>query len=67
MEIEGEKVFVAIGTEGYDGFSTLQWALRKWGNDGIKIVILHAANGVCRDYVYTPREPQSIPPPFCFS
>ncbi|KAH6822505.1 hypothetical protein C2S53_008982 [Perilla frutescens var. hirtella] len=54
MEIEGEKVYVAIGTEGYDGFSTLQWAIRKWGNHGIRIVILHAANAVCKDYVFTP-------------
>ncbi|KAL0343003.1 UNVERIFIED_CONTAM: putative U-box domain-containing protein 50 [Sesamum angustifolium] len=49
-----EKVYVAIGTDWGDGFSTLQWTLRKWSNHGISIVILHAANTTCKDYVYTP-------------
>ncbi|KAI3451251.1 hypothetical protein Pfo_007916 [Paulownia fortunei] len=54
MEIQPEKVYVAIGTDWHDGFSTLQWTLRKWSNHGISIVILHAANSICKDYVYTP-------------
>ncbi|KAK6150340.1 hypothetical protein DH2020_015272 [Rehmannia glutinosa] len=55
MEIQPrEKVYVAIGTEWYDGFSTLQWALRKWCSHNITIVILHATNSICKDYVYTP-------------
>ncbi|KAL0379014.1 UNVERIFIED_CONTAM: putative U-box domain-containing protein 50 [Sesamum radiatum] len=52
--IPTEKVYVAIGTDWGDGFSTLQWTLRKWSNHGISIVILHAANTICKDYVYTP-------------
>ncbi|KAK4416993.1 putative U-box domain-containing protein 50 [Sesamum alatum] len=52
--IQIEKVYVAIGTDWGDGFSTLQWTLRKWSNHGISIVILHAANTICKDYVYTP-------------
>lgn len=54
METRPEKVYVAIGTDLYDGFSTLQWTLRKWSDNGISIVILHAANNICKDYVYTP-------------
>ncbi|KAL8472240.1 hypothetical protein ACS0TY_029451 [Phlomoides rotata] len=54
METQPEKVYVAIGTEWCDGFSTLQWTLRKWSDHEIKIVILHAPNTICKDYVYTP-------------
>ncbi|CAA3025480.1 U-box domain-containing 50 isoform X1 [Olea europaea subsp. europaea] len=54
MEIQPEKVYVAIGRDLYDGLSTLQWALRKWSNHSISIVIIHAANNIRRDYVYTP-------------
>lgn len=56
MEIQPEKVYVAIGRDLYDGLSTLQWALRKWSNHSISIVIIHAANNIRRDYVYTPRK-----------
>ncbi|KAL2521748.1 U-box domain-containing protein kinase family protein [Forsythia ovata] len=54
MEIQPEKVYLAIGRDLYDGLSTIQWALRKWSNHSISIVILHAANNICKDYVYTP-------------
>ncbi|GER34508.1 U-box domain-containing protein kinase family protein [Striga asiatica] len=54
MENQAEKVYVAVGADWYDGFTTLQWALKKWSNDEISIVILHAANTICKDYVYTP-------------
>ncbi|XP_057783889.1 putative U-box domain-containing protein 50 [Salvia miltiorrhiza] len=47
-----EKVCVAIGTEGLEGFSTLQWALRRWSNH--RILILHAPNAASKHYVYTP-------------
>ncbi|KAG6399885.1 hypothetical protein SASPL_141370 [Salvia splendens] len=49
-----ERVCVAIGTEGLDGFSTLQWALRRWANHRIRILILHAPNASYKHYVYTP-------------
>ncbi|KAG5529610.1 hypothetical protein RHGRI_030106 [Rhododendron griersonianum] len=51
-----EKVYVAIGTDPQEGFSTLEWALRKWSSPSISIVILflHAANNTSKDYVYTP-------------
>lgn len=54
MEIQPEKVYVAVGRDLYDGLSTLQWALRKWSNHSISIVIIHAANNISKDYVYTP-------------
>ncbi|KAL6582935.1 hypothetical protein OROMI_005013 [Orobanche minor] len=54
METQPDNVYVAIGTDLYDGCSTLQWTLRKWSDNGISIVILHAANNICKDYVYTP-------------
>ncbi|PIN19266.1 Non-specific serine/threonine protein kinase [Handroanthus impetiginosus] len=54
MEDQAEKVYVAIGTTDiYDGFMTLQWTLKKWSNDGISIVILHAPSAIRKDYVYT--------------
>ncbi|GFP87901.1 putative U-box domain-containing protein 50 [Phtheirospermum japonicum] len=53
VETQPEKVYVAIGTDWYDGFSTLQWTLRKW-SDKISIAILHAANTMCKDCAYTP-------------
>ncbi|KAL1569693.1 putative U-box domain-containing protein 50 [Salvia divinorum] len=49
-----EQVCVAIGTEGLDGFSTLQWALRRWADHRIRILILHAPNSSYKHYVYTP-------------
>lgn len=56
MEAQPERVYVAVGTDWYDGFSTLQWTLRKWSDNGIRIVILQAENSICKDYVYTPRK-----------
>lgn len=49
-----EKIFVAIGTDLNEGFSTLEWVLKKWTSRSIKVVILFSDNNVCRDYVYTP-------------
>ncbi|CAI9758192.1 unnamed protein product [Fraxinus pennsylvanica] len=48
------KVHVAIGRDLYDGLSTIQWALNKWSNNSISIVVLQAANNIRKDYVYTP-------------
>ncbi|XP_051141189.1 putative U-box domain-containing protein 50 [Andrographis paniculata] len=48
-----EKVYVAIGRDSYDGFSTLQWTLTKWSS--ISIVILYGpSQPFPKDYVYTP-------------
>ncbi|KAL3527552.1 hypothetical protein ACH5RR_012208 [Cinchona calisaya] len=49
-----ERIYVAIGTDLNDGFATLEWALKNWASDSIKIVILYADNNICRDYVSTP-------------
>ncbi|KAG6397533.1 hypothetical protein SASPL_143702 [Salvia splendens] len=49
-----EKVCVAIGTDALDGFSTLQWALCRWANHRIRILILHAPNASYKNYVCTP-------------
>ncbi|XP_019177364.1 PREDICTED: putative U-box domain-containing protein 50 [Ipomoea nil] len=55
MEIpfENNKVYVAVSEDVDDGFLTLDWALRKWSTQSIVIVILYAANNICKDYVYT--------------
>ncbi|XP_047336266.1 putative U-box domain-containing protein 50 [Impatiens glandulifera] len=43
MESKPEKIFVAIGDDKQDGFSTLSWVLKKWSNSSsITIVILYS-------------------------
>ncbi|KAL3651563.1 hypothetical protein CASFOL_004565 [Castilleja foliolosa] len=54
MKTQAEKVYVAIGTDLDEGFSTLHWALTKWSDNVITMVILLASNTIPKDYVYTP-------------
>ncbi|KAG9139852.1 hypothetical protein Leryth_015233 [Lithospermum erythrorhizon] len=57
MEIDHqqpEKVYVAIGSDIIDGFGALKFALKKWSSEFISIVILHATNDICKDFVFTP-------------
>ncbi|KAG9129179.1 hypothetical protein Leryth_006428 [Lithospermum erythrorhizon] len=51
---EPQKVYVAIGSDTIDGFGALKFALKKWSSELICIVILHATNDICKDYVFTP-------------
>lgn len=54
MEVQLEKVYVAVGSDLQDGFATLEWALRKWNSHSTSIVIIHATNIISNDFVYTP-------------
>lgn len=54
MDVQLEKVYVAVGSDLQDGFATLEWALRKWDSNSISIVIIHATNSISKDFVYTP-------------
>lgn len=55
MEMETQKIYVAIGTDLTDGFTTLEWVLkRRWNSRSISLVILYADNSISKDYVYTP-------------
>lgn len=55
MGSEMEKVYVAIGDDPREGFSTLEWALRKWSSHSISVVILYAFNNSSSgDYLYPP-------------
>lgn len=61
VPIQNNKVYVTVSEDLHDGFLTLDWALRKWSTQSIIIVILYAANNICKDYVYTPRKSQESP------
>ncbi|CAH8374980.1 unnamed protein product [Eruca vesicaria subsp. sativa] len=55
-EAEGskmEKVYIAVGNDLQEGFKTIDWALKKWNNIPISIVLLHLCN-ISQDFVYTP-------------
>ncbi|XP_031115283.1 putative U-box domain-containing protein 50 [Ipomoea triloba] len=54
IPFENNKVYVAVSEDVQDGFLTLDWALRKWANQSIVVVILYAVNNICKDYVCTP-------------
>lgn len=54
MDVQLEKVYVAVGSDLQDGFATLEWALRKWDSNSTSIVIIHATNSISKDFVYTP-------------
>lgn len=54
MEMETQKIYVAIGTDLHDGFTTLEWVLKRWNSRSISLVILYADNSISKDYVYTP-------------
>ncbi|XP_030528255.1 putative U-box domain-containing protein 50 [Rhodamnia argentea] len=54
MEAEAEKVYVAVGNDLHDNFKTLEWALKKWSSQPIRIVILHVSRKMSRDFVYGP-------------
>ncbi|XP_019185661.1 PREDICTED: putative U-box domain-containing protein 50 isoform X2 [Ipomoea nil] len=49
-----ERVYVGIGEDVHDGFQSLEWVLRNCSSQSTTILILYAANTICRDYVYTP-------------
>lgn len=53
-EMETQKIYVAIGTDLNDGFTTLEWVLKRWNSRSISLVILYADNSISKDYVYTP-------------
>ncbi|CAH2043333.1 unnamed protein product [Thlaspi arvense] len=48
-----EKVYIAVGNDLQEGFKTIDWALKKWNNIPISIVLLHLCN-ISQDFVYTP-------------
>nr|VDD28632.1 unnamed protein product [Brassica oleracea] len=48
-----EKVYIAVGSDIQEGFKTIDWALKKWHNTPISIVLLHFCN-ILQDFVYTP-------------
>ncbi|KAJ0236507.1 putative U-box domain-containing protein 50 [Hirschfeldia incana] len=55
-EAEGstmEKVYIAVGSDLQEGFKTIDWAIKKWNNTPISIVLLHLCN-ILQDFVYTP-------------
>ncbi|CAN8231941.1 unnamed protein product [Cochlearia groenlandica] len=49
-----EKVYIAVGNDLQEGFKTIEWALKKWNNIPISIVLLHLCNNISQDFVYTP-------------
>lgn len=53
MEIQEEKVYVAVGKDVQEGMGTLQWALKNWSSQSISIVIVHV-NTSTNDLVDTP-------------
>ncbi|EFH42934.1 kinase family protein [Arabidopsis lyrata subsp. lyrata] len=48
-----EKVYIAVGNDVQEGYKTIHWALKKWNNIPISIVLLHLCN-ISQDFVYTP-------------
>ncbi|CAL9244969.1 unnamed protein product [Arabidopsis halleri] len=48
-----EKVYIAVGNDVQEGHKTIHWALKKWNNTPISIVLLHLCN-ISQDFVYTP-------------
>ncbi|ESQ31308.1 hypothetical protein EUTSA_v10003671mg [Eutrema salsugineum] len=48
-----EKVYIAVGNDLQEGFKTIDWALKKWNNISISIVLLHLCY-ISQDFVYTP-------------
>ncbi|KAJ4878634.1 U-box domain-containing protein kinase family protein [Raphanus sativus] len=48
-----EKVYIAVGSDLQEGFKTIDWAIKKWNNTPISIVLLHFCN-ILQDFVYTP-------------
>ena len=48
-----EKVYIAVGNDLQEGFKTIDWALKKWDNISISIVLLHLCS-ISQDFVYTP-------------
>ncbi|KAG7535588.1 Protein kinase domain [Arabidopsis thaliana x Arabidopsis arenosa] len=48
-----EKVYIAVGNDVQEGHKTIHWALKKWNNIPISIVLLHLCN-ISQDFVYTP-------------
>ncbi|OAO93972.1 hypothetical protein AXX17_AT5G65330 [Arabidopsis thaliana] len=58
LEVEAEsgsrkKVYIAVGNDVQEGYKTIHWALKKWNNIPISIVLLHLCN-ISQDFVYTP-------------
>lgn len=52
--LSAQKIYVAIGTDLHDGFTTLEWVLKRWNSRSASVVILYADNSISKDYVYTP-------------
>ncbi|XP_010444515.1 PREDICTED: putative U-box domain-containing protein 50 [Camelina sativa] len=48
-----EKVYIAVGNDVQEGYKTIHWAIKKWNNIPISIVLLHLCN-ISQDFVYTP-------------
>lgn len=48
-----EKVYIAVGNDIQEGYKTIDWAIKKWNNIPISIVLLHLCN-ISQDFVYTP-------------
>lgn len=48
-----EKVYIAVGNDVQEGYKTIGWAIKKWNNIPISIVLLHLCN-ISQDFVYTP-------------
>lgn len=65
MEIQEEKVYVAVGKDVQEGMGTLQWALKNWSSQSISIVIVHV-NTSSNDLVDTPCKFYYIWPLFFF-
>ncbi|XXG49135.1 hypothetical protein AAC387_Pa02g3401 [Persea americana] len=53
MEIQEEKVYVAVGKDVQEGMGTLKWALKNWSSQPISIVIVHVKTS-SNDFVDTP-------------
>ncbi|XP_010484349.1 PREDICTED: putative U-box domain-containing protein 50 [Camelina sativa] len=47
------KVYIAVGNDVQEGYKTIHWAIKKWNDIPISIVLLHLCN-ISQDFVYTP-------------
>ncbi|XP_058069356.1 LOW QUALITY PROTEIN: putative U-box domain-containing protein 50 [Magnolia sinica] len=53
MEVQQEKIYVAIGKDVQEGLNTLEWTLKNWASQSLSIVILHVSSS-SKDFVHTP-------------
>ncbi|XP_077217384.1 U-box domain-containing protein kinase family protein isoform X2 [Tasmannia lanceolata] len=53
MDVQPEKIYVAVEKDMKEGLGTLEWALRNWSSQSISLVLLHVSNS-SKDFVQTP-------------